>query len=49
LNGFARALPSAVFLIIYGASVGHGFVADDFGWILDSRVHSGTPAAVRRL
>jgi hypothetical protein len=36
----ALALPFAVFLAIYGASVGHGFVADDFGWILDSRAAS---------
>jgi hypothetical protein len=34
----ALALPFAVFLGIYGTSVGKGFVADDFGWILDSRV-----------
>jgi hypothetical protein len=39
LNTFALALPFAVFLVIYGAAVGHGFVADDFGWILNSRVH----------
>jgi hypothetical protein len=31
-------VPFAVFLGIYAASVGHGFVADDFLWILDSRV-----------
>jgi hypothetical protein len=40
LQKIALALPFAVFLAIYGASVGHGFVADDFGWILDSRVAS---------
>lgn len=40
LDRFALALPFAVFLTIYGAAVGHGFVADDFGWILDSRAHS---------
>ena len=40
MNRFALALPFAVFLIIYGTAVGHGFVADDFGWILDSRVKS---------
>lgn len=38
LRKLALALPFAVFLAIYGASVGKGFVADDFGWILDSRV-----------
>jgi len=38
----ALAVPFIVFLGVYGASVGHGFVADDFGWILDSRVdHAG--------
>ena len=31
-------VPFAVFLGIYAASIGHGFVADDFGWILDSRL-----------
>jgi len=36
----ALALPFLVFLGIYAASVGHGFVADDFGWILESRVGS---------
>ena len=40
LQKFALALPFAIFLAIYGSSVGKGFVADDFGWILDSRVDS---------
>jgi len=40
LQRIALALPFAVFLGIYGLSVGHGFVADDFGWIVDSRVDS---------
>jgi hypothetical protein len=40
LQKVALALPFAVFLAIYGSSVGKGFVADDFGWILDSRVGS---------
>jgi len=38
LHKAALAVPFAVFLGIYAASVGHGFVADDFGWILDSRL-----------
>jgi hypothetical protein len=38
LEKAALAVPFAVFLGIYAASVGHGFVADDFGWILDSRL-----------
>jgi hypothetical protein len=36
----ALVVPFVVFLGVYGASVGHGFVADDFAWILDSRVHT---------
>ena len=46
LQRVALAVPFAVFLGIYAVSVGHGFVADDFGWILDSRVSSiaGVPA-----
>ena len=40
VNRVALALPFVIFVVIYGASVGHGFVADDFGWILESRVHS---------
>jgi hypothetical protein len=40
LQKVALAVPFAVFLGIYAASVGHGFVADDFGWILDSRLSS---------
>ncbi len=38
LQRVALALPFAIFIGIYGVSVGHGFVADDFLWILDSRV-----------
>jgi hypothetical protein len=46
LEGVALAVPFAVFLGIYAASVGHGFVADDFLWILDSRVNglAGIPS-----
>jgi hypothetical protein len=40
LRKLALALPFVIFLAIYGSSVGKGFVADDFGWILDSRVTS---------
>lgn len=28
----------AVFLVVYVPNVGHGFIKDDFGWILDSHV-----------
>ena len=38
LRKLALALPFAVFVAIYTTSVGKGFVADDFGWILESRV-----------
>jgi hypothetical protein len=34
----ALALPFVVFAGVYGAAIGHGFISDDFGWILDSRV-----------
>ncbi len=30
--------PLAVFLVVFVPSVGHGFLKDDFGWILDSRL-----------
>ena len=30
--------PFAVFLIVYAPDVGHGFIADDFRWILENRV-----------
>src|SRR5262245_11296569 len=40
LGAAALALPFVVFIAVYGAAVGHGFVADDFGWILDSRVQT---------
>ena len=36
----ALAVPFVVFLGVCGLSVGHGFVSDDFGWILHSRVSS---------
>lgn len=42
----ALAIPFAVFLGVYGPSVGHGFVADDFLWILDSRVSRMTDVPV---
>jgi hypothetical protein len=36
----ALAVPFVVFLGVCGLSVWHGFVSDDFGWILQSRVSS---------
>jgi hypothetical protein len=36
----AFAVPFVVFLGVCGLSVGNGFVSDDFGWILQSRVSS---------
>lgn len=38
LHKLALIVPFGVFFGIYLTSVGQGFVADDFGWILDSRV-----------
>jgi hypothetical protein len=38
----ACAVPIAVFLGIYAPSVGLGFISDDLGWIIDSRVDSIT-------
>ena len=34
----ALGLPFVVFLGVYAAAIGHGFISDDFLWILDSRV-----------
>lgn len=33
--------PLVVFLAVYGPAVGRGFISDDFGWIVQSRVDSG--------
>ncbi|MGH9411469.1 MAG: hypothetical protein ACRD1V_18700 [Vicinamibacterales bacterium] len=38
LRKIALTLPFGMFLILYGAAIGHGFISDDFAWILDSRV-----------
>jgi hypothetical protein len=35
----AIALPLAVFVVVYGLHVGHGFIEDDYNWVLRSRVH----------
>jgi hypothetical protein len=35
----AIALPIAVFVVVYGLHVGHGFIEDDYNWVLRSRVH----------
>jgi hypothetical protein len=35
----ALYVPAAVFLLVYGPAIGHGFVSDDFGWIATSRLH----------
>ena len=45
INRIAAVLPFVVFLAIYGAAIGHGFISDDFGWILDSRVHGARDLA----
>jgi hypothetical protein len=36
----AALSPLLVFLVVYGTAAGHGFISDDFGWIVDSRVDS---------
>src|SRR5581483_353522 len=41
------AVPFVVFLIVYAPAAGHGFLSDDFRWILNSRVVS--VADVRRV
>jgi hypothetical protein len=38
LTSAAWIMPVAVFLVVYAPAVGHGFISDDFGWILESRV-----------
>src|SRR5262249_25028923 len=43
----AVAVPVLLFIGIYGLQAGHGFVQDDYGWVLTSTVHS--PAEVFRL
>jgi hypothetical protein len=37
---FAAAAIVAIFLVIYFPGVGHGFISDDFRWIVESRVES---------
>ncbi|HEV3139988.1 MAG TPA: hypothetical protein VGY57_05710 [Vicinamibacterales bacterium] len=34
----ALAAPLAIFVIVYAPAVGHGFIADDFRWVVESRV-----------
>ncbi|HET7696712.1 MAG TPA: hypothetical protein VFK57_13445 [Vicinamibacterales bacterium] len=36
----ATLSPALVFLVVYGSAAGHGFISDDFGWIVQSRVDS---------
>src|SRR5687767_13492322 len=40
----AAALLATLFLVIYLPDVGHGFIADDFGWIAESRLGSVSDA-----
>src|SRR5690348_12024575 len=43
----ALAVPFVVFFGVYAVAIGHGFISDDFLWILDSRVqHVGDLAAL---
>lgn len=39
------ALPVTAFLLIYIPDAGHGFIKDDYGWILNSRVATGADVA----
>ena len=45
LSAAAVAAPLGVFLAVYLSNAGHGFLLDDFDWILDSRVRSGSDLA----
>lgn len=40
----AAALSAAVFLAIYIPDIGHGFISDDYRWIVESRVESAQGA-----
>jgi hypothetical protein len=40
--GLAFAAPLVVFLAVYVPAAGHGFISDDFVWILHNRVRSGS-------
>lgn len=38
LRRVAALLPVAVFLAVYLPRVGHGFILDDYRWVLESRI-----------
>ncbi len=40
LERLACTLPTAVFLAVYLPLAGHGFLSDDFRWVLNSRIDS---------
>ena len=40
IHAAAALGPALVILVVYGSAAGHGFISDDFGWIVDSRVDS---------
>src|SRR5436190_4254827 len=40
LVGASYLIPLSVFIAVYGPSVGLGFISDDFGWIVESRVQT---------
>src|SRR5580693_2017239 len=40
LAGVAAVLPLGLFLVVYGVHAGHGFVQDDYTWVLHSRSRS---------
>lgn len=41
----AAAWLMVCFLLIYGRDIGHGFISDDFGWIMRSRIRSAADVA----
>ena len=40
LERFACILPTLVFLVVYVPLAGHGFLSDDFRWVLNSHIES---------
>ena len=42
LVALACAAPLFVFLAVYAPASGHGFISDDFAWILHNRIHTSS-------
>jgi hypothetical protein len=47
LCALACAAPVLVFLLVYVPAAGHGFISDDFGWLLHNRIR--TPSDIWRI